>query len=168
MYLSKIKSLVWSQATRHDGVPPKGSNITTGKEWKQQEFILAISRAYFFRLSLQTFTLVMPLIYWNKARKINRRGPFAITLFKEQYSCRTHVFPMRSNARTERTSRARGSTVTNPSVKFKKTPLITSVYSYSITRMHYTRDNRTDMLSQQFFENMDLSRVPKEFIFEIW
>jgi len=63
MYLSKLKSLGLLQATRHDGVLPKGSNIATGKVRKQQEFILAISKACFFLLSLQTFTSMMPLIY---------------------------------------------------------------------------------------------------------
>lgn len=77
---------------------------------------------------------------------------------------------MRSNARN-RKKESRDGVYYNKSfceVKNYKALLITSVYSYSITPTQYTRDNRTNMSSQQFFENMDLSNVPKEFICEIW
>ena len=54
--------IVWPQATRHDGVPSRGSNIAAGKEWKHLEFILAISKACFFVLSLQKFTSTLLLL----------------------------------------------------------------------------------------------------------
>ena len=54
--------IVWPRATRHDGVPSRGSNIAAGKEWKHLEFILAISKASFFLLSLQKFTSTLVLL----------------------------------------------------------------------------------------------------------